>query len=271
MFLAHNLIDQTVLDRFNHAEKVIKIAGAQALEYFRNREKLIVETKMEPQDVVSIADRNVEVTIIEGLQEHFPQDSFLGEEQGITKGDNQYLWVIDPIDGTACFLNGMHSWCISIALMVNDKIACGLIFDPNSNELFSAVAGKGCFVNDKKVATLAVNSVQEGVMGLGTSHRVPASLCVNFIDKLLNQGGMFIRNGSGALMLAYVAAGRLIGYYEPHINSWDCLAGLIMVDEAGGATNDFLSGEGLLKGNPIIVSASGIKDSLRQMINQLSV
>lgn len=267
MFLAHNLIDQAILDRFNQAEKVIKIAGVQALEYFRDREKLIVETKMEPQDVVSIADRNVEVTIIKGLQEHFPQDGFLGEEQGITKGDNQYLWVIDPIDGTACFLNGMHSWCISVALMVNDKIACGLIFDPNSNELFSAVAGKGCFVNGRKVETLNVNSLQDGVMGLGMSHRVSTELCVNFVDKLLNKGGMFIRNGSGALMIAYVAAGRLIGYYEPHINSWDCLAGLIMVNEAGGSTNDFLSNDGLLKGNPIIVSSSGIKTSLSQMIN----
>lgn len=265
MFLAHNLVDQAVLDRFEQAEKVIKVAGAQALDYFRNRDKLVVETKMEPQDVVSIADRNVEIAIIEGLQKHFAQDGFLGEEQGTTKGDNEFLWVIDPIDGTACFLNGMHSWCISIALMVNDKIACGLIFDPNSNELFSAIAGKGCFVNDKKVETLKVNSVQEGVMGVGTSHRIPSSLCVNFIEKLLSEGGMFIRNGSGALMLAYVAAGRLIGYYEPHINSWDCLAGLIMVDEAGGVTNDFLEGEGLLKGNPLLVSASGLKKSLNKM------
>ncbi|MFT6403880.1 inositol monophosphatase [Marinomonas primoryensis] len=265
MFLAHNLVDQAVLDRFEQAEKVIKVAGAQALDYFRNRDKLVVETKMEPQDVVSIADRNVEITIIEGLQKHFAQDGFLGEEQGTTKGDNEYLWVIDPIDGTACFLNGMHSWCISIALMVNDKIACGLIFDPNSNELFSAIAGKGCFVNDKKVETLKVNSVQEGVMGVGTSHRIPSSLCVNFIEKLLSEGGMFIRNGSGALMLAYVASGRLIGYYEPHINSWDCLAGLIMVDEAGGVTNDFLEGEGLLKGNPLLVSASGLEKSLNKM------
>lgn len=265
MFLAHNLIDQAVLDRFEQAEKVIKVAGAQALEYFRNRDKLVVETKMEPQDVVSIADRNVEITIIEGLQKHFAQDGFLGEEQGTTKGDNEYLWVIDPIDGTACFLNGMHSWCISIALMVNDKIACGLIFDPNSNELFSAIAGKGCFVNDKRVETLKVNSVQDGVMGVGTSHRIPSSLCVNFIEKLLSEGGMFIRNGSGALMLAYVASGRLIGYYEPHINSWDCLAGLIMVDEAGGATNAFLEGDGLLKGNPLLVSAKGLKTSLNKM------
>jgi myo-inositol-1(or 4)-monophosphatase len=265
MFLAHNLIDQAVLDRFEQAEQVIKVAGAQALDYFRNRDTLIIETKMEPQDVVSIADRNVETTIIEGLQKHFAQDGFLGEEQGTTKGDNEYLWVIDPIDGTACFLNGMHSWCISIALMVNDKIACGLIFDPNSNELFSAISGKGCFVNDKRVETLKVNSVQEGVMGVGTSHRIPSSLCVNFIETLLSEGGMFIRNGSGALMLAYVASGRLIGYYEPHINSWDCLAGLIMVDEAGGVTNNFLEGEGLLKGNPLLVSASGLKISLNKM------
>ena len=265
MFLADDLVDKAILHRFEQAEKVIRIAGAQALAYFHNREDLIVETKMEPQDVVSIADRNVEKTIIEGLQADFPQDGFLGEEQGITQGDNDYLWVIDPIDGTACFLNGMHAWCVSVAMMVGGKIAFGLVFDPNGKELFSAIAGKGCFVNDKPVSTLNVNSVQDGVMGVGTSHRVPSSQCVNFIERLLNEGGMFIRNGSGALMLAYVAAGRLIGYYEPHINSWDCLAGLIMINEAGGWCNPFLAGEGLLKGNPILVSASGLENTLKQM------
>ncbi|MBJ7536183.1 inositol monophosphatase family protein [Marinomonas transparens] len=265
MFLDSKLVNADILSRYEQTERIIGIAGKQALEYFNNRDQLIVETKMEPQDVVSIADRNVEVTIIEGLQKHFADDGFLGEEQGITAGKNDYLWVIDPIDGTACFLNGMHAWCLSIALMVNGKIAFGLILDPNSNELFSAIAGKGCFVNGRQVNTLKVNSVKEGVMGVGTSQRVPASFCVSFIEQLLDQGGMFVRNGSGALMLAYVAAGRLIGYYEPHINSWDCLAGLIMVDEAGGWTNNFLAGEGLLKGNPLLVSSTDLKDQVKKM------
>lgn len=265
MYLDPSLVDSHVLARFDRISETIQDAGKQALEYFNNREQLIVETKMEPQDVVSIADREVEVTIVNGLQNHFPEDGFLGEEQGGIEGSNDYLWVIDPIDGTACFLNGMHAWCISIALLVDGKIAFGLVLDPNSGELFSAIAGKGFFVGEKKTTALTASRVNEGVMGVGTSHRVPAALCVNFIEKLLEQGGMFMRNGSGALMLSYVAAGRLIGYYEPHINSWDCLAGLIMVNEAGGWTCDFLSGEGLLEGNPILVSTAGLEESLLDM------
>lgn len=265
MFLAHELVDEAVLKRFEHVELVIKKAGEQALSYFRNRDQLTVETKADPQDVVSIADRNVEITIIEGIKGCFPDDGFLGEEQGISQGTNNYLWVIDPIDGTSCFLNGMHSWCISVALMIDDRIALGLVFDPNTDELFSAVAGRGCFLNGKSVKTQDVSSVKDGVMGVGTSHRVPASLCVNFLEGLLGAGGMFIRNGSGALMLAYVAAGRLIGYFEPHINSWDCLAGLILVNEAGGWTNQFLDENGILDGNEILVCAKGLEYQLKQL------
>ncbi|NQZ32712.1 MAG: inositol monophosphatase [Oceanospirillaceae bacterium] len=265
MYLDPKLVDGNILARFEQANSIIKLAGEQALEYFKNRDHLIVETKMDPQDVVSIADRNVETTIVEGLQAQFSDDGFLGEEQGGIQGSNKFLWVIDPIDGTACFLNGMHSWCISIALMIGDEIAFGLILDPNSNELFSAIAGRGCFVNNKQVYTLSAKTVADGVMGVGTSHRVETAMCTGFLEQLLDQGGMFIRNGSGALMLAYVASGRLIGYYEPHINSWDCLAGLIMVNEAGGWTAPFLQGEGLLKGNPILVSSMGLKESVIAM------
>ena len=265
MFLNHDLVDEAVLNRFDHAEAVIRKAGQEALAYFRQRDRLQVEIKADPQDVVSIADRNVEITIVEGIRVRFSDDGFLGEEQGISDGSNDYLWVIDPIDGTACFLNGMHPWCISMALMIDNQIAFGLVYDPNTDELFSAVAGRGCFLNGQSVNTLNVDSVKEGVMGVGTSHRVPAAACISFLDGLLNAGGMFVRNGSGALMLAYVAAGRLIGYFEPHINAWDCLAGLILVKEAGGWTNHFLEGNGLLEGNVILVSASGLETELQEL------
>jgi len=265
MFLESHLVNANVITRFDLAKQVIKIAGEQALDYFKQRDQLIVETKSEPQDVVSIADKNVEEIIVSKIQLGFANDNFLGEEQGILKGNNEYLWVIDPIDGTSCFLNGMPAWCISIALMVDDKIAFGLVYDPNADELFSALSGFGCQVNEAEVKALEVDSVQAGVMGVGTSHRVSSSHCLHFLDGLLNQGGMFVRNGSGALMLAYVAAGRLIGYYEPHINSWDCLAGLILVQEAGGRTNQFLENEGLFKGNAILVSAKAIHSQLTQL------
>ncbi|WP_438463080.1 inositol monophosphatase family protein [Marinomonas sp. PE14-40] len=262
MFLEKHLVEDAVVARFDLAKQVIKTAGELALDYFERREELVIETKAEPQDVVSIADKNVEQIILRQIQEAYPKDNFLGEEQGILKGDNDYLWVVDPIDGTSCFVHGMPSWCISIALMQADKIAFGLVYDPNADELFTALSGNGCQVNGKAVKALNIDSVQAGVMGVGTSHRVSSTHCLHFLQGLLDEGGMFIRNGSGALMLAYVAAGRLIGYYEPHINSWDCLAGLILVQEAGGSTNRFLENDGLLEGNSILVSAKKIHHQL---------
>ncbi len=266
MFLDPQLVDEAAWARFHRAEKVIREAGELALGYFRNRSELLVETKADPQDVVSIADHKVEECIIAGLREAFPEDGFLGEEQGIDRGKNEYLWVIDPIDGTSCFLNGMPAWCLSVALMVGERIAFGLVFDPNARELFSALSGQGCLLNGKQVHTLSVDSVKDGLMGVGITHRVPASLCIDFICGLLEAGGMFVRNGSGALMLAYVAAGRLIGYFEPHINAWDCLAGLLLVREAGGVCNRFLDNNGLLDGNAIMVAAAGVQSQLQHLI-----
>ncbi len=108
--------------------------------------------------------------------------------------------------------------------------------------------------------------VRDGVLGVGFSHRVPVSAFVPFLDRLLSDGGMFIRNGSGALMLSYVAAGRLIGYYEPHINSWDCLAAIVLVREAGGEVNDFLANNGLHDGNPIIAAGAQVYPALLTLV-----
>ena len=251
--------------RFLHGKEMIKQAGKVALDYFNRREELVVETKTDPQDVVSIADQNVEKIIRNLTREVFPDDGYLGEEHGKEEGSNEFLWVIDPIDGTACFLTGMRSWCISVALMKGNEIVAGFVYDPNTDELFSALAGHGAQLNGKTIKTYDISSVTEGVMGIGTSHRIPPSQLLPFMDKLLSAGGMFIRNGSCALMMSYVAAGRLIGYFEPHINSWDCLAGIILIKEAGGWSSPFLDQDGLNKGNPILATASGVAEELQSM------
>ncbi|MRI33650.1 inositol monophosphatase [Endozoicomonas sp. OPT23] len=252
-------------ERFNVAKAVIQSAGALAYKYYQSREQLQVESKAEPQDVVSIADREVETVIDSGLKAHFADDGFLGEEHGLSEGSNDWLWIVDPIDGTACFLNGLHTWCVSIALLHQGKPMAGLIYDPNANELFSAMKGQGAFVNGKPMSCHAADGLKQGLMGVGISHRMPPEACSQFIQSLLEEGGMFVRNGSGALMLAYVAAGRLVGYYEPHINSWDCMAAVVLITEAGGVVNDFLAGDGLLQGNPILASAGGVSSDLERL------
>ena len=119
-------------------------------------------------------------------------------------------------------------------------------------------AGGGAFCGDAPIRVHAGQSLKDGVLGVGTSFRVGVGDFIPFLDAVLRDGGMFIRNGSGALMIAYVAAGRLIGYFEPHMNAWDALAGFVLVKEAGGKCNAFLANDGLLRGNAVVVANPSI-------------
>ena len=238
--------------RYFLAQTIAMHAGLMALDMFRRREQLVVELKG-VQDMVSAADRDVENHIKAQIHRVFPGDGFLGEEGGADLGDADYVWVVDPIDGTACFVNGMHSWCISIAVLYRGNPMIGVVFDPNANELFHARLGGGAFCGAQPMRVHPGPTLKDGVLGVGTSFRAGIEDFIPFLEAVLRDGGMFIRNGSGALMIAYVAAGRLIGYYEPHMNSWDALAGLVLVSEAGGICNAFMENNGLLRGNPVVV------------------
>lgn len=255
--------------RYTVARKIAQQAGERALQMFRNRAALEVEHKG-LQDFVSIADREVEGIVRTAVSEAFPHDAFLGEESAAGASDTlsseRVVWVVDPIDGTSCFLNGLYAWCVSIGILVDGEPLIGVVFDPNSGELFHAARGRGAFVGETPLNASPACNVREGLLGVGFSHRLKPEVFMPFLGRLLGDGGMFIRNGSGALMLAYVAAGRLIGYYEPHINSWDCLAGIVLVREAGGTVNDFLANGGLLRGNPIIAAGSALYPALTALI-----
>ncbi|WP_156831030.1 inositol monophosphatase family protein [Kaistia granuli] len=250
------------------AREVAREAGALALSYFERLATLAVEFKQGGQDVVSIADREVEVLIRARIAEKFPEDGVLGEEDGLVEGQSGVLWVVDPIDGTSPFLNGLSHWCISIAVAVEGEAEIGVIYAPVSDEFFSAAKGMGAFLNDAPIAVAPARSIEDGLLGFGSNHRIPPADVGRFITVLLDAGGMFYRNGSGALMLAYVACGRLVGYYEQHINSWDCLAGLCLIREAGGWHNDFLAGEGMLKGNRIAGGAPQMKAGLIALLER---
>lgn len=260
---------QDIEDRYQFACQVAVAAADRAFEFYQQRHQLVVEHKgQDLQDVVSIADRAVEDLTRSMIGSRFPDDDFLGEESGGGDENARCTWVVDPIDGTSCFLNGLHNWCVSIGIMVAGKPTIGVVYDPNHRELFRACRGKGAWVNDQPMRVHSGTDIASGVMGVGTSHRVTPETFVPFLSALLHQGGMFIRNGSGALMTAWVAAGRLIGYYEPHMNAWDSLPGLVLVREAGGVSNDFLADRGLLRGNPLLLANHALYPQLAAMITQ---
>lgn len=241
-------------------------AGNIALEYFRNPDRIKTQEKANAQDIVSQADREIEILIRETIARKFPDDRVIGEEFGADDREAEFAWVIDPIDGTSPFTRGIPSWCVSIAIIEGNQHVAGIIFAPCTGELYAARADVGATLNDVPIHVSRNATIANGLIGIGASHRVSPAAVSEFVHALLEEGGMFTRNGSGALMLAYVAAGRLAGYYEPHINSWDCLAGLCLVREAGGWTNDFLETYDLSTGGPVVAASPGVRDDLLRLI-----
>jgi myo-inositol-1(or 4)-monophosphatase len=252
-------------ERFIFATGLIQEAGEMALGYFRRLETLRVRSKG-PQDMVSEADLNTEILIRDRIKEKFPEDAFLGEETGRTEfASGQGIWVVDPIDGTQPFISGLTGWCVSIAFMLDGLLEIGLVTSPAREELFAGRRGTGATLNGKSIRVSAATHLTEGIVGVGYSPRVKPDDFLLLFSRLLGQGAMFYRDGSGALALCYVACGRLIGYVEPHINSWDCLGALAIIQAAGGKNSDFLSNDGLWKGNHLIAGPSALYPALSQL------
>jgi myo-inositol-1(or 4)-monophosphatase len=248
------------------AETIAREAGELAFDYFQRRETLIIETKRDLQDLVSIADRDVENLIRGRIHEAHPQDSILGEEYGLETGSSGYVWVVDPIDGTSPFVSGMPNWCVSIAVLHEGIPVIGVISAPCHDELYVAAQGKGATLNGKGLKLDASRNIRNAVTGIGANNHVSPAFVANMVERVLEAGGNFVRNGSGALMLAYVAAGRLVGYYEPYMHAWDCLAGYCLVKEAGGWYQPFpTDGEHLTKGSVVLGAAPGAIDDLKKI------
>ena len=254
--------------RFAAGQEIIREAGALALRHFKARDALDISQKGR-QDLVSNADKEVEALIRARISAAFPDDTIMGEEDGLdgTVSDAG-LWVVDPIDGTAPFLAGMGTWCVSVAYArpgAEVDAPMGLIHVPCMDELYAALAGHGATLNGQAMTPHGATSLADGLFGVGFSTRCRREDVVPVFDGLFDAGGIHHNNGSGALMIAHVAAGALIGYFEPHINAWDCLAGIAMVREAGGWTSDFLADDGLATGNPLLATAPGVTAAARDL------
>jgi myo-inositol-1(or 4)-monophosphatase len=248
--------------RYEFASDLIKDAGQLALDYFHRLGTLTIKQKGE-QDMASEADLNVEMLIRERLRNQFPEDAFLGEETGRTEFSAGHgVWVVDPIDGTQPFINGLAGWCVSIAFVLNGRLEMGLVYGPARGELFQGGQGQPATLNGNPIKVGNASRLTDGILGVGYSPRVKPDEFLPLFSRLLKQGSMFYREGCGALALCYVAAGRLIGYVEPHINSWDCLGALAVVQAAGGVINDFLANDGLWNGNRVIAGPPSLYPTL---------
>lgn len=245
----------------NVAVRAARAAGQIILRYMNRLDSLEVIEKQR-LDYVSEVDRMAEAEIIRELKRAFPRDAFLAEESGAS-GKSRNVWVIDPLDGTHNYLRGFPHFCVSIGLLENGEPTLGVIYDPLRDELFTADKGNGAYLNDRRLRVGKRDGVGGALLATGFPFRQRRHLeaQLGMTRALLAEAEDFRRSGSAALDLAYVAAGRLDGYYEIGLKPWDMAAGCVMVREAGGRYCDFVGRDGLpesgnlLAGNVSVVKA----------------
>jgi len=253
-------------ERFEFGRALIAEAGELALSYYERRASLAVRSKG-TQDMVSEADVEVERLIRDRLAARFPGDAFLGEESGRADVEGASgIWVVDPIDGTQPFVSDLTSWCVSIGYVHEGRVEMGFLAAPARDEVFTGWRGHGATLNGRPIAVSGSTGLNDGLLCIGMSPRISADQILAYVAPLLRRGVVYYREGSGALSLAYVAAGRLIGYVEAHLNSWDGLAGVALVEAAGGRVNDFLAGDALWKGGPIVATSPALYPELAEIM-----
>jgi myo-inositol-1(or 4)-monophosphatase len=234
------------------ARELAREAGTLALRYFRREIAYTTEAKA-LQDFVSAADREVEALIRREIVRAFPGDAMMGEELGGAPGDE--MWFVDPIDGTINFVHGVRYWCVSIAFTVAGSRRIGVVYDPSADELFWAVKGEGAWCGSERITVSDCADFEDALIVAGYVHRHPLAHSLELRRALLSAGAAVKDMGAGALMLAHVAAGRYDGFIEPHMHPWDALAGLLLVEEAGGRALPYPGSAPLAGGGRVIATA----------------
>lgn len=237
----------------NIAIRAARNAGDLIQRSSQNLDNIHIDQKGR-NDYASEVDRMAEHEIIKVIRTAFPDHAILAEESGEHQG-NDYVWVIDPLDGTTNFLHGFPQYAVSIALKNKNKLELGVIYDPIRDELFTAERGGGAMLNNRKIRVAKHNSMRGALIGTGFPFKKQENLepYLNMFRAVTQDTAGIRRAGAAALDLAYVACGRLDAYWETGVSEWDIAAGVLLVQEAGGVATDFAFNDKYLQTGNIIV------------------
>jgi myo-inositol-1(or 4)-monophosphatase len=253
----------------NTAVKAARKAGSIITRASSDIDRLTIRSKRK-NDFVSEVDHAAEEAIIGVLREAYPTHGVIAEESGEEQPDAEYVWVIDPLDGTTNFLHGFPQYCVSIGLLHKGVPAQAVVFDPNRNELFTATKGVGAYLNDRRIRVSKVDKVEDALMGTGFPFREVGNLddyLRMFRNVTLNCAGVR-RPGAAALDLAWVASGRIDGFWEIGLSPWDMAAGALLVREAGGLIGDLEGNDKFLESGRVVASNGKIFAALLALLKQ---
>jgi myo-inositol-1(or 4)-monophosphatase len=250
----HALLNVAVMAAHSGGDALIRILP--------KLDKIKVKQKSH-NDYVSEADIKAERVIIRTILRHYPDHAILAEESG-QQGDSDYVWIIDPLDGTTNFLHGFPVFCVSVGLMYKNQLEHAAVYDPLRQELFTASRGQGAHLDGRRIRVSKRTSLEHALIGIGFPFRDPnisLALYLKMLQTVLKHTSGVRRAGAAALDLCYVAAGRLDGFWETGLNKWDMAAGTLIIQEAGGiisginGSENFLDTGHILTGSPKIYSA----------------
>ena len=246
----------------NVAVMAARSAGNLLARKILTRDKLKIEEKSR-NDFVSDADRDAERIIIDIIRKHYPEHAVLAEESG-ADGDSDTVWIIDPLDGTSNFLHGFPVFAVAIAVAVAGRVEHGVVYDPLRQELFTASRGRGAQLDGRRIRSSGLSRLDRALIGTGFPYRLGQQAMgpyLGMLETVLKNAAGVRRPGAAALDLAYVAAGRLDGFWETGLERWDIAAGSLLIREAGGivsgldGSEDFLDTGHILAATPKIYAA----------------
>ncbi len=242
-------------------------------KFIQLEQKRLTESSIESKglnDFVTYVDKAAETLLVSELSILLPESGFITEENTIAQENKEFRWVIDPIDGTTNFIHGLPLYCISIALMQNERVILGVVYEISNDECFHAVAGGNAYLNNKPIRVSNRNRLKDSLIVTGFPYRDEGRLeewMRLFMHLLRNSHGVR-RLGSAAIDLAYVACGRFEAFYEYGLSPWDVAAGTFIVQQAGGTVSDYSGGNEYLFGKELLAGNGLMNDELLQVIRQ---
>lgn len=251
----------------NIAVKAARAAGEVIIRSLNRLESLTITSKGR-NDFVSEVDHAAEAEIIKIIRKNYPNHAFLAEESGRT-GDSDTIWIIDPLDGTTNFLHGFPTFAVSIACQIRGKLEHGVVYDPISQEIFTASRGGGAHLDNRRIRVSKQRGLEGALIGTGFPYRANAKYLDSYLLMLravMEQTAGVRRPGSAALDLAYVAAGRTDGFWEIGLAPWDTAAGTLLIQEAGGRIGTLTGGEYTQGGN-VLAGSPKVYAALVELLN----
>lgn len=258
------------MEDLKNYKAVLEEASSEAskilIEYFDTDFK--ISRKQHYSDLVTEVDKKSEARIIEIIRSYFPEHNVLSEEAGNLNKSSDYVWIVDPIDGTVNYAHGVPIFCISIALEVKKDIKLGLIYNPVSGERFFSEKGRGAYLGDKKISVSGVSELKDGLLVTGFPYGAWENVdhCIDHFNNFIKFGLPIRRLGSAALDMCYVASGRFDGFWEVSLNPWDVAAGYLILNEAGGKLTDFTGNKYSVYNKQIVASNGRIHSEMIEVL-----